>query len=449
MRPAAFLSTGPARRLCVGLTALAVVAALAGGCGRLLAPEIRRPVLSRQPDPSYETLFPYYAELCALSQWRPVDGGSGGIPGHAVMYLKGVCRKPGAPHPTLEWCDPATDDPDDPRHGVGLSVNRLFRNVNFVAIPGRRLFVEGNLAPEDRLTRERREAVVERVVDLGLYRGIEAETDDGVHHAPSPETERLLARDGVGTDFALRFARTIFCARLPLTRPMMESVMGYLNARNAEYAANPSGFRWSGFYNNCVHLVYNALAAAGVWPRKSTNQNLVAQVFNIAVPANAVIDLAELATRPPPAHFSDIWLNPLHLRSLLEAHWLPMRHGALVTTLPIHAENDLYDTRVRILLFQPLLLRPQSRTAERLLGDIRFIDLSTNLLHFELLYQRLLNDRETGGWYTPSYGRAREAYHAYLEEQLADVRRLLARLTPRELSGPVSPSSVREAQRDR
>jgi hypothetical protein len=43
-----------------------------------------------EPDARYETLFPYYVELCSVSQFRPVDRRGGGSPGYAVMYLKGA-----------------------------------------------------------------------------------------------------------------------------------------------------------------------------------------------------------------------------------------------------------------------------------------------------------------------------------------------------------------------
>ncbi len=51
------------------------------------------------PDPLYEELVTHYVELCAVSQYRPLERNLGGIPGHAVMYLKGACRDESAPYP--------------------------------------------------------------------------------------------------------------------------------------------------------------------------------------------------------------------------------------------------------------------------------------------------------------------------------------------------------------
>jgi hypothetical protein len=42
-------------------------------------------IVERSPDRAYEHLFPYYVELCALSQWETEDGRRGNPFGHAVM----------------------------------------------------------------------------------------------------------------------------------------------------------------------------------------------------------------------------------------------------------------------------------------------------------------------------------------------------------------------------
>src|SRR5512134_306809 len=91
----------------------------------------------RLPDPAYEERFPYYAELCALSQFERIGGAKGGNAGHGVLYLKGVCRDEDAPFPTLEMCPEVVNDLQDPRHGTGISANERLKNVNWVAYPGR------------------------------------------------------------------------------------------------------------------------------------------------------------------------------------------------------------------------------------------------------------------------------------------------------------------------
>src|SRR5262245_49464642 len=95
-----------------------------------------------EPDPRYEELFPYYVELCAVSQFRSKQFGPGGIPGHAGMYLKGACRDTDAPYPKLRRCTRNATDPGDPEHGVGISVNRWFRSVNWIAVASRSVFFD-------------------------------------------------------------------------------------------------------------------------------------------------------------------------------------------------------------------------------------------------------------------------------------------------------------------
>ena len=111
-----------------------------------------RVVVERRPSPVYDELFPYYVELCATSQFRSKLTGPGGIAGHAVMYIKGACKDERASFPQLRRCRVAATELDDPEHGAGVSVGRWFRNVNWVAIPGYKLFYQGNLGMNERLT---------------------------------------------------------------------------------------------------------------------------------------------------------------------------------------------------------------------------------------------------------------------------------------------------------
>ena len=87
--------------------AICLLATLLPGCAAI-SQLFRDPqdavVLTLRPDPLYEELVPYYVELCAVSQYRPIDKPLGGIPGHAVMYLKGACRDETAGYPRLRPC---------------------------------------------------------------------------------------------------------------------------------------------------------------------------------------------------------------------------------------------------------------------------------------------------------------------------------------------------------
>src|SRR5215472_12254979 len=153
------------------------LATLLAGCGDdgILARLLLKPghiIVERRPDIAYEKLFPYYVELCAGSQFRAKLTGEGGLAGHAVMYIKGACRDEDAPFPRLRRCRAAATSLDDPEHGAGISVSRWFKNVNWVAIPGYKLFFDGNLEPGQRLTQAQFDAVEKDVIARGVYKGV-------------------------------------------------------------------------------------------------------------------------------------------------------------------------------------------------------------------------------------------------------------------------------------
>jgi hypothetical protein len=74
-----------------------------------------------------------------------------------------------------------------------------------------------------------------------------------------------LKRAGIGTDFALRFARSLFCARLPVIAGMLDQVIAFLNDKNREYFEGEADYNWSAWADNCSHTLRNALAAANIW----------------------------------------------------------------------------------------------------------------------------------------------------------------------------------------
>ena len=168
-----------------------------------------RPVPVVVPEPAYEELYPHYVELCAVSQFRSKGGDLGGVPGHAVMYLKGACRKADAPYPKLEMCAAPSDDPESLDHGVGVSVNKMFKNINWMATPGRDLFFDGRLDPGETLTQDYYDATLEEAIQRGLFDGIEIHDSYLQNPAPERTVAEVVARGAIGTDFALRYARCI------------------------------------------------------------------------------------------------------------------------------------------------------------------------------------------------------------------------------------------------
>jgi hypothetical protein len=218
---------------------LVVLTSLLSGCGEegvisrfMLKPD--RIIIERRPTPFYDELFPYYVELCATSQFRSKLKGEGRIAGHAVMYIKGACKDEQAPFPQLRRCRVAATARNDPEHGAGVSVGRWFRNVNWVAVPGYQLFYEGNLKMGERLTQAHFDATVRDVIDKGVYNGVDFH--DYPTASAGPGLENFVANEGIGTDLSLQFARSVFCARIPVTEKMLNEVIAFLNDKNREYA---------------------------------------------------------------------------------------------------------------------------------------------------------------------------------------------------------------------
>lgn len=394
-------------------------------------------IVERRPDPTYDKLFPYYVELCATSQFRSKLKGEGGIPGHAAMYIKGACKDEQAPFPQLRRCRTAALELDDPEHGVGVSVGRWFRNVNWVAVPGYKLFFYGHIEPGEPLTEKQFAATVREAVEKQIYSGVDFRDYPGASDGGS--LEDFIAKQGVGTDFALTFARAAFCARLPITEPMLDEVIAFLNDKNREYAEGEADYYWSGWADNCVHTLRNALAAANIWSPLSVRDVKIRQIFNLAVPANEFVNLAELGNEGDIADYEQIQRDGPRRDALHEFNWLPTRHGALLKTLPVHEPNELYDTTFRLFTLQSPFRMGRTRHAISLLSDDRFVKLDANLRYFREKYDEILakhyegRDRLASVRGTP-FRRVERLHYEYIKAQRAEVEAMLKRLPAPESS---------------
>jgi hypothetical protein len=401
-----------------------------------------RIIVERRPDPAYDRLFPYYIELCATSQFRSKLKGEGGVAGHAVMYVKGACKDEQAPYPQLRRCRVAATELDDPEHGAGVSVGRWFRNVNWVAVPGHELFYDGNLKTGERLTQASFEAAVREAIAKGVYKGVD------FHDSPSAGAgaglEDFVANEGVGTDFALQFARSVFCARLPVTEPMLDEVIAFLNDKNREYAEGAADYNWSVWADNCSHTLRNALAAANIWSPLSVRAVKFRQLFNLAVPANEFVNLAELGTEGAIDDYREIQQDGPERDALHGFHWLPTRHGALLKTLPVHEPNDLYDTTFRLFTLQSPFRMSKTQHAIDLLSDDRFVNLGANLHYFHGKYDAVLANHDERQDMLASvrgtpYRRVERLLYDYIKTQRAEVESMLDKLSSLE-SQPDSPN---------
>jgi hypothetical protein len=265
----------------------------------------------------------------------------------------------------------------------------------------------------------------------GIYKGVE------FHDYPSAGAgsglENFIVNEAIGTDFALQFARSVSCARLPVTEPMLHEVIAFLNDKNREYAEGEADYNWSVWADNCAHTLRNALAAANIWSPLSVRAVKFRQLFNLAVSANEFVNLAELGSEGNIDDYREVQSDGSRRDALHEFDWLPTRHGALLKTLPVHEPNDLYDTTFRLFTLQSPFRMGKTQHAIDLLSDDRFVNLAANLHYFRDKYEAVLashderHDMLTSVRGTP-YRRVERLFYEYLKAQRSEVEAMLAKL---------------------
>jgi hypothetical protein len=206
----------------------------------------------------------------------------------------------------------------------------------------------------------------------------------------------------------MNFARTAYCARLPLSRDGMTKVVAALNGLNDRAQRDP--YTWNAYTNNCSHVVHNALAAAGVWdPKGVRGPGFVAiategltvlravafrRMSDFSFPANTFVRLYEAGNERP----IDDPVTAFHdhdvVRTLADG-WITTGPGALIVRSPMHdpARNALFEPGRDPFLFSlprvwdkeekfRLLTRRPSAT---------MTDLRANLAHYRARYDTILS----------------------------------------------------------
>lgn len=246
--------------------------------------------------------------------------GEGGVAGHAVMYIKGACKDERASFPQLRRCHTAATELEDPEHGVGVSVGRWFRNVNWVAISGYKLFFQGEIKPDELLTETQFQATVRDAIDKEIYKGVDFH--DYPDASDGGSLEDFITKHGIGTDLALNLARSAFCARLPITEPMLDEVIDFLNDKNREYAEGEADYNWSVWADNCAPYVTERFGRCNIWSPLSVRAVKFIQMFNLAVLATEFVNLAELGNERNIADYEQIQQNGPQRDALHEFNWV-------------------------------------------------------------------------------------------------------------------------------
>jgi hypothetical protein len=377
----------------------------------------------------YTRFYPYYAEICALTELRkkpgigvPIHSGMGG---HCLLYLNGVQRDAAERYPVLKLCEPAAPA----GHGVGISVNAHYKNANWVAAEGREFLWRGALEPGERLTQAAYDRTQRHAKSTGLLDGV-----DFHEHLFRVKPAEMSDHDymyeiSIATDYGARFGRDIFRARIPLDYGRMGKIVDYLNALNAPYRAGEKIFRWRVINNNCVHVIHNALAAAGVWAPWPTGEFLATAAFNFPVPKNEFVDLMLWTNDLPIADANALYNHKFARQALLAQARLPTAAGALAAADQAMQANDLYDTdRLRLIFYDNPFWGPYRFRFARIFKEPRYTDLAANLLHFSKLYAMAGPDDAAGAAAPGTRAQFQRRYRQMIAAESAKVTQMLAAL---------------------
>jgi hypothetical protein len=369
--------------------------------GSVTTPSVARFASSSDEEAAYRALFPYYAEICAVSQLEKKPGFgakiSSGIGGHAVLYLNGLCRVPDSAYPVLALCDeiPGKSTAD----GVGLSVNAHYANANWVAVDGRDFFFEGGLPPGQELTRAAYQTTMAVAKAKRIYDAIDFH-DETYEDMPAGFTRADFKYEiSASTDFAIAFGRNRYCGRVPLDRSQMTRIVTFLNGLNEPYRTGAAIFDWNLFTHNCAHMNHNALAAAGLWEPWEIDRFFLIALFDFPVPKNEFVNLMRRTNDFPIDDLEAVYDDAAAKQLLLHEDRLPTQPGAIADIGSIIPQNDLYDTESNIIFYDdPIVGRYQDRF-DNILSEKRYTELQANFRYFSALYERIQRARKPLEWY--------------------------------------------------
>jgi hypothetical protein len=367
------------------------LALLLGGCS---VARFDQPGVHDDPA-AYATVFPTYAEFCAVSQIKKKPGFGadirGQVGGHAVFYLNGACRDDEAGYPVLRLCDPTRDHED----GVGLSMNAHFSNAKFVAVPGRDFFFQGDMpagAPVDRAAYAR---IQRRAKQLRLYDGITFHPEVFTDMPAGWNRADYKYEVSVATDYAIAFGRGRHCARIPVDRTQLRRMVDFLNAENAPYRSGAAVFRWSVFRDNCIHLAHNALAAAGLWPEWRSHESLLWAMLDFPVPRNEFVNIMRRTQDVTLLDPGLLYRDATARRDPDALDALPPLPGALAVSQPPLGPNSVYDTDVDLIFYDEPVFGHYQEWSDAIFADPRRTDLRTNLEWYAGLYRDALQNRRS------------------------------------------------------
>lgn len=386
-------------------------------------------IFARAQARPYREVYPLSVEVCALSQASNSEPRTGISWGHSVLLLHGACRDKEAGFPRLVSC------PEVPNAAVVVSVNSMLRNAHWVANEGESFIFSGLLGEKDSLNTNVFKATAEDLLQKNVFAGLTTRPPPfrtikvPVYQEPHEDPAVLLSRSAVGLDVALTYNHEVYCARLPVTKEILQRVVDYLNADNAQYLSGHKEFTWSFYANNCAHMTNNALAAIGVLDSKRTDSNPFFQFAgNLAIPSHVFIEMMHQGNVRHFPKAREVYRNREWRDLVLTQSWLPVRPGVISRVLPIHRPNELYLEALDLfILDRPG--GPYKKAFAAYTTDPLYRDLQQNLKNFRALYKEALAAVGPGSSATSkdvnletiSFSQFVPYYRAYLQKELSSL----------------------------
>ena len=403
---------------------------------------------------SYDSVIPYYTMQCSFSKYRMEDGDSSGFLGHTVIYIKGACRDKSVPYPKLKMCDPGTDL-TNPASGVGLSVEKLVSNSQYVAVDGLDFLMNGSARPNEPVTIATLQKTVDAVIASGTLNGVKIH-DFYLKDKPANQSiVEYVAWQGLGTDFADSFGRDSTCARIPMTRAQIQAEVHYLNETNEPFVTGAQEFDWNAVGDNCAHFTHDVLAAGGVRTEIPRSNSAVRVFYNLVslhweMPNNDVLLDMEFANDLSKISTAKKVYDDHDERDQFNALGTLPRLGATLELLPMHlVDNSVYkadspDTYI----FDIPFVRDRARKLKAVEKSPTYENLGDNLKRILARLQKIQADEHDvneltdldpslmtpGPLVSPTPGPFtdfvdfKERYDAWIYQSILDVQGKLAKL---------------------
>ncbi len=302
---------------------------------------------------AYEDHFPAYFEYCTGTRWMLQTGEKGGSPGHGFTYIHGLCKDYRSDYPRVLPCAevPAELRMKHPHDGVGISLDKNFTNVMWVAVPGRDFMINGNKAPQP-INRAQIDDHLAEVTRLRIFDGVRSKSDAlKAHTIGTSEYLSAIALDTLGTDHAVNWARKLHCVSVPVPAASLGKMADFLNAANEQFRGDRE-YEWSKLSNNCVHVSINQSAALGINKPIKVDQKFLRKLTNMALPANGFLMYADrtvLARTPS--------LRKLR-KALPEKGFYPVQVGALLRSYDAFPSGGYFKTDDLSVLTAPRIATP-------------------------------------------------------------------------------------------